>query len=130
MAHDTSPAALTVLIVEDDPRIADFMMRGFRASGFVPEWVTTAGEALARIGAGGIAVQVLDLGLPDFDGLVLLRELIDRGTAVPTVVVTARTDPKDRAIAESLGVASYITKPFPWADLLAAVRACVGTKAP
>jgi DNA-binding response OmpR family regulator len=118
-----------VLIVEDDPRIADFMTRGLRASGFVPEWVTTAAEALERIEAGGIAVHILDLGLPDFDGLVLLRQLIDRGTMVPTVIVTARTDPKDRAIAASLGVKRYITKPFAFADLLAAVRALAGPNA-
>lgn len=124
MSSDPSPAAPTVLIVEDDPRIADFMTRGLRASGFVPEWVTTAAEALERIETGGIAVQILDLGLPDFDGLVLMRRLIDRGATVPTVIVTARTDPKDRAIAASLGAQSYITKPFAFADLLAAVRAC------
>ncbi len=128
---DVSPSSpVKVLVVEDDPRIADFMKRGLRASGFVVEWVTTAGEALQHLTAGGFAVQVLDLGLPDMDGLVLLRMAIDRGAAVPTVVVTARTDPKDRAAADALGVAAYITKPFAWADLLAAVRSSAGQDRP
>lgn len=118
----------TVLIVEDDPRIADFMDRGLRKSGFAVEWVTTAGEALQRLTEGGIDVHILDLGLPDMDGLDLQRELITRGIRVPTVVVTARTDPRDRQIAESLGMRTYITKPFAWAELLAAVRAAASDK--
>jgi two-component system copper resistance phosphate regulon response regulator CusR len=113
----------TVLIVEDDPRIADFMRRGLRASGFTVEWVETGNAAHERIVAGGIAVQILDLGLPDIDGLTLLRMLREDGTSVPTVVVTARSDPRHRSDALALGIRTYITKPFAWADLLAAVRA-------
>jgi two-component system response regulator QseB len=113
----------TVLIVEDDERIADFMRRGLRASGFTVEWVATGAEALERILAGGVDVQILDLGLPDFDGLVLMQQLNERGASVPTVVVTARSDPKYRNEAASLGVHTYITKPFAFADLVAAVRA-------
>lgn len=116
----------TVLVVEDDPRIADFMVRGLRASGFAVDWVTTAGEALDRLAAGGVALQVLDLGLPDVDGLVMLRDAIERGLDVPTIVVTARTDPRDRAAAAALGVETYLTKPFAWADFLSAVRATTG----
>ena len=100
------------------------MDRGLRKSGFAVEWMTTAGEALERLARGGIDIHILDLGLPDMDGLDLQRELIRRGIAVPTVVVTARTDPRDRAEAESLGLHRYITKPFAWKDLLSAVQAC------
>jgi DNA-binding response OmpR family regulator len=99
------------------------MRRGLRASGFAVEWVETGTVALERIVAGGVAVQILDLGLPDIDGLELLRELNERGAAVPTVVVTARSDPRYRVQAQKLGAQTYITKPFAWADLLAAVRA-------
>jgi two-component system copper resistance phosphate regulon response regulator CusR len=118
-----------VLIVEDDARIADFMRRGLRASGFEVEWVTTAYEARHRIVSGGIAVQVLDLGLPDMDGLTLLRELREAGASVTTVIVTARSDPRYRADAVALGVQTYLTKPFAWADLLAAVREAAGVAA-
>ena len=122
MPDDVPEAAPTILVVEDDPRIASFINKGLRASGFVCEWVTTGTEALERITAGGITVQVLDLGLPDIDGLVLLRQLNDRGASVPTIVVTARSDPKDRRAAMALGVSTYLTKPFSFADLVAAVR--------
>ncbi len=108
--HHPAPAASgrepTVLVVEDDFRIADFMVRGLSASGFLIYWVTTAEEALERIAVGDIDVQVLDLGLPDMDGLDVLRELIRSQRELPTVVVTARSDPKDRMIAESLGSAA------------------------
>lgn len=129
MEHDATPAAPTVLIVEDDERIADFMRRGLRASGFTVEWVATGAEALERILAGGVAVQILDLGLPDFDGLELMRKLRDQGAAVPTVVVTARSDPRYRNEAVTLGVHTYITKPFAFADLVAAVRASAASGA-
>jgi DNA-binding response OmpR family regulator len=118
------PGPPVVLIVEDDERIAMFMIKGLRASGFTPEWVTTGTEALERLETGDIAVQVLDLGLPDMDGLDLLRQLNQRGDPTPTVIVTARTDPKDRKSGLDLGASVYITKPFPFADLVAAVRSC------
>ena len=75
--------------------------------------------AIENVTAGGISVLVLDLGLPDIDGLDVMRDLIARGLAVPTVVVTARTDPTDRAAALALGANRYLTKPFAWAELLA-----------
>jgi DNA-binding response OmpR family regulator len=69
--------------------------------------------------------MVLDLGLPDIDGLEVLRRARDRGITVPVVVVTGRSDPRDRTIALSLGVGVYLTKPFRWTDLLEAIRAAV-----
>jgi DNA-binding response OmpR family regulator len=118
-----------VLLVEDDDRIASFIIKGLRASGFVPEWVTTGSAALERLAAGGVAVHVLDLGLPDMDGLAVLHELKRRGDPPPTVVVTARTDPRDRQSAIDLGVRAYLTKPFAFANLVAAVRECAARPA-
>ena len=120
---DKSPSVPTVLVVEDDPRIASVLMKGLRMHGFAAEWVTNGSEAIARLDEGGIDVHLLDLGLPDIDGLDVLRQLRDRGTEVPTVIVTARTDPRDRAAALALGVKHYLTKPFAWAELADAVRA-------
>ena len=116
----------TVLIVEDDPRIVDFMRKGLVASGFDVEWVTTALEAADRIALGGVDVQILDLGLPDMDGLILLKDLADAGRLTPTVVVTARSDPRDRREALALGARHYLTKPFAWSEFLAAVRESTG----
>jgi DNA-binding response OmpR family regulator len=130
---ETAAAPPTVLLVEDDDRIAGFIIKGLRASNFVTEWLTTGAEALSRIAAGGVDVQVLDLGLPDMDGLDVMRHLNAHGKTPPTVVVTARTDPRDRQAALELGVRTYITKPFPFANLVAAVRECIaepGRRAP
>jgi DNA-binding response OmpR family regulator len=115
----------TVLLVEDDPRIASFLSKGFLREGFRFEWISTGREALVRLDEGGIDVLLLDLGLPDVDGLQVLREARGRGLDVPVIVVTGRSDPRDRVVALSLGVMAYLTKPFPWADLLSKVRAAV-----
>jgi DNA-binding response OmpR family regulator len=124
-ADPTSDSA-TVLLVEDDPKIASFLNKGLRRAGFQVDWVQTGEEALARLEDGGVDLQLLDLGLPDIDGLEVLRKIRDRGMDLPVIVVTGRSDPSDRATAMSLGVSAYVTKPFPWATLLAAVRAALG----
>ncbi|MGD9702028.1 MAG: response regulator transcription factor [Acidimicrobiia bacterium] len=124
MTDGTPTPPPTVLVVEDDARIAAIFIKGLTASGFAVDWVTTGTEALTRLAADRIGVLVLDLGLPDIDGLDVLRDMIARDVAVPTVVVTARTDPRDRAAAMALGVKRYLTKPFAWAEVLAAVRGC------
>jgi DNA-binding response OmpR family regulator len=115
----------TILLVEDDPKIVSFLEKGFRREGFRMEWVSTGTEALARLEQKGIDVQVLDLGLPDIDGLEVLREMRRRGIEIPVIVVTGRTDPRDRAVALSQGVRAYLTKPFPWAVLLAEINAAI-----
>jgi two-component system response regulator QseB len=114
-----------VLVVEDDPRIAAMLEKGLRARQLTFETVRSGAEAVARIEAGGIDVQLLDLGLPDMDGLDVLRALRDGNRSVPVVVITARSDPADRQAALDLGVVEYLTKPFDWSQLWAAIDACV-----
>jgi DNA-binding response OmpR family regulator len=114
-----------LLIVEDDPRIAAVLAKGLQMQGFTAECVVTGAEALGRVDAGRIDLMLLDLGLPDIDGLQVLHELHNRNSTVPVIVITARTDPRDRASALDLGARSYLTKPFAWADVWAAVRGCL-----
>lgn len=118
-----------MLVVEDDSRIAAFVIKALRAVGFTVEWVMTGNEALARMEQGGVDAQILDLGLPDIDGLDVLRILRDRASAVPVIVITARADPSHRTSALALGATEYLRKPFPLRDLLAAVQACVARRA-
>jgi two-component system, OmpR family, KDP operon response regulator KdpE len=120
-----APDGATVLVVEDDPEVASFLDKGLRLEGFQMDWVSTGTEAISRLDRGGADVMVLDLGLPDIDGLEVLRRARDRGITVPVVVVSGRYDPRDREIALSLGVGDFLTKPFGWTDLLAAIRAAV-----
>jgi two-component system response regulator QseB len=110
-----------VLIVEDDPRIAAVLVKGLAKQGHNAESVSTGSDALARIEAGGVDLLLLDLGLPDIDGLDVLRVLRDRGISLPAIVITSRSDPRDRAAALDLGVRDYIMKPFAWSDVWAAV---------
>ncbi len=119
-----------ILVVEDDPLIASFVVKCLTALRFTVEWVTTGTEALDRIEQGGVDVQILDLGLPDLDGLEVLRILRDRGSQIPTIVITARGDPVHRTTALRLGAADYLRKPFPLRDLIAAVRRASGLRPP
>jgi DNA-binding response OmpR family regulator len=117
-----------VLVVEDDPKIAAMIEKGLRARRLEVETVKTGFEAVARVKEGGIDVQLLDLGLPDMDGLDLLRLLHDVQPSVPVIVLTARSDPRDRQTAIDLGVSQYVTKPFDWSHLWAAIDACVADR--
>jgi DNA-binding response OmpR family regulator len=118
---------MNVLIVEDEPRIANFLAKGLRRQGYDVQCAYTGSEALAWTGgekAGPpIDLVVLDLGLPDIDGLDVLRALREGGSEVPVIVLTARTESSDRAEALRLGAVEYLTKPLPFPDFLGRVRA-------
>jgi DNA-binding response OmpR family regulator len=120
---------VSVLVVEDEPRIADFLAKGLRRQGYDVQCAYSGSEALEWTGredaAEPIDLIVLDLGLPDIDGLDVLRELKARGSDVPVVVLTARTEESDRAAALQLGAVEYLTKPLPFPDFLGRVRANV-----
>lgn len=118
----------TVLLVEDDPLIASFVVKALGKWGYDAEWVVKGQDALARVAEGGVDLQLLDLGLPDIDGLEVLRTLRERGSGVPVIVVTSRTDPKDKATALALGVDDYLMKPFALTALLEAVRASLSSR--
>lgn len=115
-----------VLVVDDEPQIRRALRTSLEAHGYEVLAVGTGEEAVVGAAESAPELLLLDLGLPDVDGLVMLRDAIERGLDVPTIVVTARTDPRDRAAAAALGVETYLTKPFAWADFLSAVRATTG----
>lgn len=113
---------MKVLLVEDEARIATFLRRGLDAAGIAVDWVSTGAEALDRAQTQDVGrpdVVLLDLGLPDVDGLDVLAALRAGGCDTPVVVVTARCEAADRARAAALGVDDYLTKPFSIAELLA-----------
>ncbi|CAN5141007.1 hypothetical protein BH18ACT4_BH18ACT4_05300 [soil metagenome] len=111
-----------LLLVEDEARIASFVKRGLGAAGFAVDWVTTGAEALEHVQGpypDRPDLVVLDLGLPDIDGLDVLATLRAGGWERPVIVITARTKAADRARAVELGVDHYFTKPFSIAELVA-----------
>jgi DNA-binding response OmpR family regulator len=112
-----------ILIVEDEARLASFLEKGLRASGYA---TTVIGDGMT---VGAVAndedfdLMILDLGLPGKDGLTVLRELRGAGTRLPVIVLTARGDPHDRVLGLEVGADDYLAKPFHFEELVARVRA-------
>ncbi|MCP2095006.1 DNA-binding response regulator, OmpR family, contains REC and winged-helix (wHTH) domain [Actinosynnema pretiosum] len=114
---ETGP--VKVLVVEDDPAIARSLATGLERFGFAVEWVTTGAAALA---ATGYEVVLLDLGLPDVDGLDVCRALRAR-TDLPVIVITARSDEVDTVVGLEVGADDYVSKPFGTREIVARIRA-------
>ena len=87
---------MKLLVVEDEERLASFLHKGLRAHGYTVEWVQYGQDALRRLMHPGISLVILDLGLPDLDGLDVLEGLRERGSAVPVLVLSARGRVGDR----------------------------------
>ena len=113
---------MNVLLVEDEDRIASFVEKALRRRGFEVRRVVTGGEALAAV-SPGIDIVVLDLGLPDIDGLDVLRALRKSWASLPVVILTARGDIGDRVVGLNLGADDYVPKPFAIDELVARIRA-------
>ena len=108
-----------VLVVEDDPGIATQLVRGLDRAGYTAESVALGAEALRRPTPD---VVLLDLGLPDIDGVDVCRRLRQQSQAA-IIVVTARGEESDRVLALDEGADDYLVKPFGLAELLARIRA-------
>ena len=108
-----------LLLVEDDPTISEPLADGLRREGFEVVLAATGAEALA---ASPVDLVLLDLGLPDLEGRVVCREL-RAVSAVPIIVVTARSDEIDRVLLLELGADDYVVKPFGFRELVARIRA-------
>ncbi|HEY6934440.1 MAG TPA: response regulator transcription factor [Marmoricola sp.] len=112
-----------VLVVEDDDGIAGPLVRTLEREGYDVTRVATGQDALARLSAECADLVVLDLGLPDIDGLEVCRRLRDSGSQVPVLVLTARGGELDRVVGLDVGADDYLAKPFGLAELLARIRA-------
>ena len=114
--------ALPVLLVEDDDGIATPLAAALRGDGHDVVRVATGGDALRAAGEG-VAAVVLDLGLPDIDGVEVCRRLRDVAPHAPVLMLTARTSEADVVVGLDAGADDYVTKPFRLAELLARLRA-------
>ncbi len=126
MVSGTDPAAggPTILLVEDDDGIARPLAGALRNSGYLVDRVATGRDALARVSSTHTAAVVLDLGLPDMDGIEVCRRLRERhGAELPILVLTARTGEADVVVGLDAGADDYVTKPFRLAELQARLRA-------
>jgi len=111
--------------VEDNETLGGSLRRGFSEDGYDVLAATTLMEARQHVARGDLEAIVLDLGLPDGDGLQLLSELRDTGSAMPVLVLTARDAVRSRVAALAQGADDYLIKPFHFAELLARIRALI-----
>ncbi|MEB3830983.1 response regulator transcription factor [Phormidium sp. CCY1219] len=111
-----------ILIAEDEPRIAAFVEKGLRSHGFTTVVVEDGRQTLQMADSNDFDLLILDLGLPDMDGLEVLQQLRGRGEFLPTIVLTARDNIDDKVSGFEIGADDYMTKPFRFEELLARVR--------
>jgi DNA-binding response OmpR family regulator len=112
-----------VLVVEDEEDIAIPLVRTLEREGYTVASVSSGEEAIARVGDAMPAVVILDLGLPDMDGLDVCRRLRANGFEGGIIMVTARGGELDRVVGLDVGADDYLSQPFGLAELLARVRA-------
>ena len=113
-----------ILVVEDEPGIADTIHYALASDGFEPRVCASAREAIAHFSAAPPALAILDVGLPDMNGFELLRHLqaLPGGRQVPMLFLTARSAEIDRVVGLELGADDYVAKPFSPRELVARVR--------
>lgn len=111
-----------ILLVEDEPAIADALAWTLQSEGFALCHVTTGSEALARLGQGGVAVVVLDVGLPDLSGFEICRRIRAHDSALPVMFLTARSEEIDRVLGFEIGADDYVAKPFSPREVAARLR--------
>jgi two-component system, OmpR family, KDP operon response regulator KdpE len=116
---------LRVLVVDDEPPIRRFLRASLRAQGCHVLEAEDGSAALDLIGRNPPDVVILDLGLPDIDGVEVIRRLRHQGSTVPVIVLSSRTDEPGKVEALDLGADDYVTKPFGIEELLARLRAAL-----
>ncbi len=114
---------MRILVVEDEKRIADFVGRGLESSGYTVDVAESGAAALERLHAADCDLVVLDLMLPDMDGISILEKLRARKSSPPVLILSARSTLDDRVRGLELGADDYLVKPFAFMELLARVRA-------
>ena len=116
-----------ILVVEDSPRIASFVVKGLQSHGYLVTHVVSGEEALKHSAAAEFDLVILDIGLPGMDGFAVLEGLRGSGNEVPVIVLTAK-DSVDTTVASFEGGADdYMSKPFSFEELLARVRRRIST---
>lgn len=111
-----------VLVVEDEPSIADNITYALSTEGFEPKWCPTGEDARRYLSQERVSLVILDIGLPDVDGFELAREILS-DFQVPVIFVTARSDEIDRVVGLEIGADDYVVKPFSPRELTARVKA-------
>jgi DNA-binding response OmpR family regulator len=110
---------MRVLMVEDDPTIADFVTKGLTEAGFAVDVASDGVRGVDMAIAGGYDAAIIDLMLPRMDGLTLIDRIRARGVRIPVLILSARRSVDDRVRGLQAGGDDYLTRPFAFAELLA-----------
>jgi heavy metal response regulator len=113
---------MRILVVEDEKRIADFLSRGLESGGYGVDVAGDGATALEMVHATEYDLIILDLGLPDMDGMAVLKKIRTRKTSPPVLILSARDAVDDRVKGLENGADDYLVKPFAYVELLARVR--------
>lgn len=114
---------MRLLVVEDDPRLANLIARGLREQTYAVDVVGNGKDAIVQAAVNSYDAIILDVMLPGMDGFAVLRELRKRGMRTPVMMLTARDAVADRISGLDSGADDYLTKPFDFGELLARLRA-------
>ena len=113
---------MRLLIVEDEKRIADFVARGLESAGYAVDVAPDGATALNHVHQTDYDLIILDMMLPDMDGMKVLEKIRNRKSSSPVLILSARSGVDDRVKGLELGADDYLTKPFAFVELLARVR--------
>ena len=115
-------AVMRILVIEDEPRILGFLVRGLEAEGFAVDAARNGAEGLKRARRDSYDLVLLDLLLPGLDGLSVLHDLNSAKPELPVVILSARSDLPTKLRGFGLGAADYLSKPFSFDELIARIR--------
>lgn len=113
---------MRILVVEDEKRIADFLSRGLESAGYAVDVANDGSKAIDMVHTADYDLVILDLGLPDMDGLAVLQKIRNRKVTPPVLILSARHAVDDRVKGLEGGADDYLVKPFAFVELLARVR--------
>lgn len=120
---------MRLLLIEDNKRLSEYVSVGLKRAGFALDAVGNGADAASAIATTNYDAVVLDLGLPDVDGLVWLTDIRKRSAKVPVLVLTARDGIKDVVSGLNSGADDYLKKPFELDELVARLRALLRRQA-
>lgn len=114
---------MRILLIEDDPMVGAGLLRALRDLGMSVDWVVSGLDGEEALAVGGHSLVLLDLGLPEKEGLDLLEQVRAAGSRVPIIIITARDGLEDRVTGLDLGADDYVLKPFAVRELVARINA-------